>query len=108
LTYSQVLAACRAGETIEVQKNASLEGKSIGSQLRVIASGAFEAFKRRAAEPIGCALTRQGQDERDQPHVLLAAFRVSALLSKRSDRSTATFAYRCGRAQAQAAPAATE
>ena len=79
----------------------------------MIASGAFEAFKRRAAELqaeaelIGCALTRLGQDEREQPRVLLAAFRVSAILSKRSDRSTATLACRCGRAQAQAALAAT-
>ena len=32
---------------------------------------------------------------------------VSAILSKRSDRSTATLVYCCGRAQAQAAPAAT-
>ena len=78
----------------------------------MIDSGAFEAFRRRAAEPqaeaelIGCALTRRGQDEREQLRVLLAAFRVSAILSNRSDRSTATLAYRCGGAQAQAAPAA--
>jgi hypothetical protein len=64
----------------------------------VIASGAFEAFKRRAAELqaeaelIGCALTRRGQVEREQPCNPLAAFRVSATLSKRSDRSTATLA----------------
>src|SRR4051812_15836330 len=38
----------------------------------------------------GCALTRLGQDEREQPRALLAAFRASATLSKRSDRSTAT------------------
>ena len=78
----------------------------------MIDSEAFEAFKRRAAEPqaevelVGCALTRLGQDEREQPRVLLAAFRVSAILSKRSDRSTATLAYRCGRAWARAALAA--
>jgi hypothetical protein len=73
-------------------------GQGVGSRLLVIASGAFEAFKHRAAELqaeaelIGCALTRRGQDEREQPRVLLAAFRVSATLSKRSDRSTATLA----------------
>src|SRR3954464_10293938 len=30
LTYSQVLAACRAGETIEAQKNAPLGGRASG------------------------------------------------------------------------------
>ena len=45
-------------------------GQGVGSRLLVIDSGAFEAFRRRAAEPqaeaelIGCALTRLGQDER--------------------------------------------
>jgi hypothetical protein len=73
-------------------------GQGVGSRLLVIASGAFEAFKRRAAELqaeaelIGCALTRRGQDEREQPCNPLAAFRASATLSKRSDRSTATLA----------------
>jgi hypothetical protein len=47
-------------------------GQGVGSRLLVIASGAFEAFKRRAAELqaeaelIGCALTRRGQDEREE------------------------------------------
>jgi hypothetical protein len=73
-------------------------GQGVGSRLLVIASGAFEAFKHRAAELqaeaelIGCALTRRGQDEREQPCNPLAAFRASATLSKRSDRSTATLA----------------
>src|SRR5690242_11805895 len=47
LMYSQVLAACRAGETIEGHKKRPAGGQSVGSRLRVIASGAFEAFKRR-------------------------------------------------------------
>src|SRR5829696_5562096 len=43
-----------------------------------------------AVGSLGCALTRLGQDEREQPRALLAAFRAGATLSKRSDRSTAT------------------
>jgi hypothetical protein len=47
-----------------------------------------------AVGSLGCALTRRGQDEREQPRALLAAFRAGVTLPKRSDRSTATLACR--------------
>src|SRR5687767_14408239 len=43
---------------------------------------------------LGCALTRRGQDEREQPRALLAV--STAILSERPDRSTATLPERAG------------